>query len=226
MDLSTPATLSPEAALALKSGLRVLHFIGLVLGLGAATLLDLIILRFLATRQVSADNCQIVEFSAKVVTVGLALLWISGFGLLLHYRLFDPAHLGNQKVWAKIAIVGILTLNGMFIHHSVLPLVRRNIGRGLFEGLSESQRSLLLASGVVSGTSWYVPLLLGSIPQLNFVVPAWVILCAYGVLLTLGIALTQGIARAVLPRIGTVSTSTLTVNRTAARPGSLRRRLR
>jgi hypothetical protein len=215
MDISTLATLSPEVALALKSGLRVVHFVGLVLGLGAATLLDLIILRFLATRQVSADNCQVVEFSAGVVTVGLALLWVTGLGFLLHYGLFDPAKLGNQKIWAKVAIVGILTLNGMFIHRSVLPLVRRNIGRGLFEGMTGRQRSLLLASGVVSATSWYVPLLLGSVPQLNFVVPAWIILSAYGVLLMLGIVLTQGIARAVLPRSGSCSTPSLTVNWTA-----------
>jgi hypothetical protein len=200
MDFSTLAILSPEASMAMKAGLRVTHFIGLVLGLGAATLLDLIILRFLVARTVSAEHCQIVEFSSKVVTVGLALLWITGFGFLLHYGLFDPAKLGNQKIWAKMVIVGILTLNGVFIHRSILPLVQANIGRGLFEGLSGRQRTLLLSSGVVSGTSWYVPLLLGGIPQLNFVVPAWIILAAYGVMLTLGILLTQGIARMVLPQ--------------------------
>jgi hypothetical protein len=223
MELATLATLSPDAALALKSGLRVMHFIGLVLGLGAATLLDLIILRFLVTKWVSGENCQIVEFSSRIVTVGLVLLWVSGLGFLLHYGLLEPAKLGNQKIWAKVAVVGILTLNGTFIHRSVLPLVRASIGRGLFEGLSGRQRALLLASGVVSGTSWYVPLLLGSIPQLNFVVPAWVILAAYGAMLLAGIALTQGIARAVLPRgSGTVTGPWIRIN-WASRPGQGRR---
>ena len=50
-----------------------------------------------------------------------------------------------------------LTLNGVFIHRSVLPLVRRNVGRGLFEGMSGRQRSLLLASGVVSAVALAVP---------------------------------------------------------------------
>ena len=200
MDPITLTALSPEIILAIKVGLRVLHFVGLVLGLGAATLLDLIILRFLALRVVSSEHCHIVEFSSKVVTFGLALLWITGLGFLLHYGLFEPAKLGNQKVWAKMAIVAILTLNGVFIHHSVLPLVRRNNGRSLFDGLSGAQRGMLLASGVVSATSWYVPLLLGSIPQLNFVVPAWIILSVYAGLLFAGIALTQGFARVVLPR--------------------------
>jgi hypothetical protein len=199
MDFSTLAALSPEAAMAFKAGLRVTHFVGLVLGLGAATLLDLIILRFLAVGTVSRDHCQIVEFSSKVVTVGLVLLWATGLGFLLHYGLFDPAKLGNQKIWAKIAIVGILTLNGIFIHKSVLPLVRSNIGRSLFHGMGNRQRHVLLASGVVSATSWYVPLLLGSVPQLNFVVPAWIILATYGALLLLGIVLTRTIGRFMLP---------------------------
>ncbi len=193
--------------MAFKAGLRTIHFVGLALGLGAAMLLDLIILRFLATREVSADHCRVVEFTAKVVAVGLALLWISGLGFLLHYGIFDPAKLGNQKIWAKMAIVGILTLNGVFIHCSVLPLVRRNIDRGLFEGLGAGQRALMLTSGAVSATSWYVPMLLGTFLQLDFVVPAWIILAAYGVLLMGAILATQGIARMILPRVATVTLS-------------------
>ncbi len=199
MDLSTLTAASPEVTLALKTGLRVTHFVGLVLGLGAATSLDLIILRFLAKGTVSSDHYHTVEFASKVVSAGLLLLWISGFGFLLHYGLFDPAKLGNQKIWAKMAIVAVLTLNGVFIHRSVLPILRRNIGRNLFDGLTSMQRGLLLASGVVSATSWYVPLLLGSVPQLNFVVPAWIILSVYAALLSVGIGVTQGIAQIVIP---------------------------
>lgn len=207
MNILDMATLSPEAAMAFKAGLRAIHFVGLVLGLGAATLLDLVILRFLATREVSADHCRVVEFTAKVVSIGLTLLWVSGLGFLLHYGTFDPAKLGNQKIWAKIAIVGVLTLNGVFIHRSILPLVRRNIGRGLFEGLGAGQRALMLTAGAVSATSWYVPMLLGTFPQLDFVVSAWVILAAYSVLLTGAILVTQCIARMVLPRVATVTLS-------------------
>ena len=112
---------------------------------------------------------------------------------------FDPAKITNPKVWAKMAIVGMLTLNGVFIHRAVLPLIRRGIGRTLFNGMSTAQRGVLLASGVVSGTSWYVPLLLGATPQLNFVVPAWAILAAYSALLAGGISITLGVARIALP---------------------------
>ena len=189
---------SAEAAALLKTGGRVIHFIGLVLGLGAATVLDLIILRFLIAGKVADEHASIVEFSSKIVTAGLALLWLSGIGFLLLYGLFDPVKLGNQKIWAKIAIVGVLTLNGVFIHHSILPLIRARVGRSLFDGLPSRQRMLLVTSGTVSATSWYVPLLLGAVPQLNFVVPATVILAAYATALLVGIVTMNGIVRVLL----------------------------
>lgn len=199
MDLAVPAVLSAEAATAVKTALRVLHFVGLVLGLGAATLLDLIMLRFLAAGTVSHDHHRIVAFSAKVVAGGLALLWVSGLGFLAHYALFEPAMLGNDKIWAKAAIVGVLTVNGVFIHNVVLPLVERSVGRGLFDGMSGRRRAVVLASGAVSATSWYVPMLIGNVPQLDFVVPAWLILAAYAALLLFAVAAAVGAARLVLP---------------------------
>ena len=202
LNLPNPTAMSPDVLLVFKTGLRVTHFVALVVGLGAATLLDLIILRFLATKKVTRDHYHTVEFASRIVAVGLALLWASGVGFLVYYGMFDPEKLGNQKIWAKITIVGILTLNGVFIHRSVLPIIQRNVGRFLFEGLTQKQRGLLLATGVVSATSWYVPLLLGSIPQLNFVVPAWIIFAVYATLLSVGIVMTQGIARFIIPQIG------------------------
>jgi hypothetical protein len=150
-------------------------------------------------KKVTDEYCHVVEFSSKIVTVGLLILWLTGIGFLVHYSVFDPIKLTNQKVWAKIAIVGVLTLNGMFIHRTILPLIRNRIGRSLFDRMAPRQRSVLLASGAVSATSWYVPLVLGAAPQLNFL-PALPILLAYALLLTAAILMTQGLARVVLPR--------------------------
>jgi hypothetical protein len=201
MDLPVPGgAFFADPAAALKSGLVTLHLLGLVLGLGAATVLDLVIVRFLIRNRVTGDYWNMIEFCSKVVTAGLILLWLSGLGFLIHYGAFDPSKLMNQKVWAKIAIVVILTLNGAFIHGAVLPLVRQRIGRGLFDGLPPRQQSLLLASGAVSATSWYVPLILGAVPQFNGL-PVASILLAYAVLLAVAVATARGLARTVLPRL-------------------------
>jgi hypothetical protein len=195
--------LSADPVATLKSSLIAIHLLGLVLGVGAATLLDLFIVRFLILNKVNSEYCGVVEFASKVVTAGLVVLWLTGIGFLVFYALFDPIKLSNQKVWAKIIIVCILTLNGVFIHRTVLPLLRDRVGRTLFDGLRPGQRSVLLATGAISAVSWYVPLVLGAFPQLNFL-PVLPILLAYAVLLAAAIAMTHGLARVMLPRGQTV----------------------
>lgn len=175
--------LSSDSAASVRTGLRIVHFCGLVLGVGAATLLDLIIARFVLMRDISKEHIHVIDFSSKIVTVGLSLLWISGIGFLIYYGFFDPVKLQNPKIWAKIAIVAVLTTNGILVHFFVLPRIRKQVGKRLLDGLSQFHCSLLLLAGTVSVISWYVPLILGAIPQLNFVVPAEVILISYTLLL-------------------------------------------
>jgi len=186
------ASFSSDPAAWARTALRVVHFCGLVLGVGAATLLDLVIARFVLLRGISREHVQVIDFSSKVVTVGLGLLWFSGIGFLIHYGLFDPPKLWNPKIWAKITIVFVLSINGVFVHHFVLPHVRARIGKRLLDGVSYSRCSLLLLAGAVSAISWYVPLLLGAIPQLNFVVPAGVILGGYALILIAAAAAIRG----------------------------------
>jgi hypothetical protein len=49
----------------IRTGLRVVHFCGLVLGVGAATLLDLIITRFILMRGISYEHVYVVDFSSR-----------------------------------------------------------------------------------------------------------------------------------------------------------------
>ena len=102
---------------------------------------------------------------------------------MIHYGVVDPDKLQNPKIWAKIAIVVVLSLNGFLVHFFVLPRIRNQVGKRLLDGLSQFHCSLVLLAGTVSAISWYVPLMLGAIPQLNYVVPAEVILVSYALLL-------------------------------------------
>lgn len=84
-----------------KSALLALHLLGLVLGLGAATMLDLIIVRFVGSRTVTHEYWSVISLLSKAVTGGLVLLWISGIGFLTHYAFFNPTLLTNPKIWGK-----------------------------------------------------------------------------------------------------------------------------
>lgn len=179
----------------IKTGLVIAHLIGLALGVGGATLMDLILVRFVVRGTIAREHAEILHFSAYLVSGGLILLWATGIGFLAHYYMFNPIALENPKVLAKIAIVGILTVNGVLIHNQVLPVIERNVGRRLFDGISGSQKSWMLAAGAVSATSWYVPLALGALREFNFVVPATQILMVYGALLMTAVLSAQILGR-------------------------------
>lgn len=182
--------LASDPALAIRCGLRFAHFVGLACGLGAATLLDLLLLRFFVREKITSASFEIFHFSTKLVNLGLAILWITGIGFLLHYAVVDPVKLTNEKIWAKLAVVLVLTANGFLIHSVVLPRLRAQIGRRLFDGMRPTVRTAFIISGAISATSWYVPVALGAFPQLNFSVSAPTILSSYALAL-LAVALTM-----------------------------------
>lgn len=163
--------------------IRIFHFIGLSMGLGAATLLDLMIIRFFLGREMTQQTWEMFVFFSDLVGVGLKLLWVTGLGFLLFYWLNDPVKLENEKIWAKIVIVGILTLNGWFIHRTVLPFMYRQIGRTMLDGVPFRKKVLFVTTGMISFVSWYGPLIIANLPHLNFQVPMLQILIVYGVVL-------------------------------------------
>jgi hypothetical protein len=146
------------------------------------------------------DYVESIEFISNIVVVGLAVIWVSGIMYLVYYMSYDPIKLGNQKIWAKISIVIMLTINGFFIHKTVLPTVRHQLGASLFQGIAYERRSMLLMFGTISAVSWYVPLSLGAAAFLNFVVPASVILSMYAILLAIAVAVTRATAFSIWER--------------------------
>lgn len=181
--------------LLLKMVIGVLHLLGLALGLGSAALLDLIVLRFLVFGKVGATHVEIAEFASKIVAVGLGLLWASGAGFLVYYWIADPGALLNPKIWAKLAIVVVLTLNGFFIHRFVLATLHAQVGKRLLDGVSHRRRMQLLLVGTASAVSWCVPFLLGALPALNFIVPAGVILLVYASALAIAFGIVVVVVR-------------------------------
>lgn len=167
----------------IRSILRLIHFIGLAIGLGTATLLDLMILKFFMATTVREQKFDVFAFCTRVVNIGLIMLWVSGIGFILYYWKYDPVLLTNEKIHAKIAIVCILTINGFFIHRIFLPFLETRLGRYLLEGVPLSRQHVLVTSAVISGVSWYTPLLIANLPQLNFSVPMMKIMGAYGLLM-------------------------------------------
>jgi hypothetical protein len=165
-----------------KTFLTIGHLLGLVVGLGGVALLDIYLLRFMRGARIESADVDFVHFVSRLVAVGLALLWASGFGFLMLDAARGGAALANPKLHAKLLIVLVLTGNGILLHARVLPLFGRQVGRGLFEALTRRERALVIASGAVSAASWYTPFLLGAVRELNGAAPASTFIAGYAAL--------------------------------------------
>ncbi|RYB04096.1 hypothetical protein [Lichenibacterium ramalinae] len=154
-------------AIEVRTLLVGLHLLGLSFGLGGATMLDFWVLRWMRWGYLPDNVVRTFAFVGKVVSAGLALLWLSGLGFLVLYALYDPAKLGNPKILAKLAIVAALTVNGVVVHRLVLPYVARACGLPLFDGFHRRRRMLYVLSGALSGVSWYSAFALGLLHEFN-----------------------------------------------------------
>jgi hypothetical protein len=170
------------------TALIALHLVGLAFGIGASTILDFRTLRLLCGGTVTEQDLAFTKTLSTFVRIGLILLLISGVGFLLRLWFGDATLLGNPKLHAKLAIVAVLTLNGVLVETIALPLLHRQCGRPLFDGIPYRTQVAVLALGVVSATSWYLPFLLGIARELNFGPSALTILSVYLALIGTGIA--------------------------------------
>jgi hypothetical protein len=158
---------------------KIFHLLGLIMGLGGAILLDFTILTRGILRPVSKYTIHQTELLSRIVSVGLVVLWGTGIGQIWLNLADKPEYLTNQKLWAKIAIVMILTLNGAVIHDRVLPFLKTQVGRRLFDDIDTKHLALLTAIGTISFTSWVAPFILGKASELNYVTPMATILFYY-----------------------------------------------
>lgn len=152
----------------LKSLIVFAHLSGLAFGVGGAWILDLYILRKMYKSPVSKENIQIIKFVSKVVLIGLAMLWVSGLAFLVFYSVMQPELLLNHKIWAKLAIVIVLSANGYYLHKFVIPLIVNNHGKILIRVLSLRQINSLTFIGCISFVSWPLVMFLGTFKSINF----------------------------------------------------------
>ncbi|WP_062266368.1 hypothetical protein [Endozoicomonas arenosclerae] len=171
----------------LKSLITFVHLAGLAFGIGGAWVLDGFLVKN-GRKDMTQEKYQTIEFVSKFVLTGILLLWFSGLSFIAYYYLWVPENLANEKVWAKVFIVIVLSINGYFVHSTILPKLKTCIGRAVNETLSRAELKQMTIIGSVSFTSWLFPVILGVSKTLNFTVPALHIIAFY--LLSLLVAVT------------------------------------
>ena len=104
------------------------------------------------------------------------------------YSLFQPGLLLNHKIWAKLTIVIVLTINGSYLHTYVIPLILNNENRVLINSMSLKQVNIVTFVGCVSFITWPFAMFLGVFKSLNFAFSFFEILSFYIAALVLSLS--------------------------------------
>jgi hypothetical protein len=128
-----------------------------------------------------------MESLQKSFSAALAVLWGSGVAIIwLDISASGLSYLLNPKLQAKIAIVMLLTFNGMLLHGLVLPALQK---AGSLLKLNFSMRMFALFAlfaGALSGVSWFYAAMLGIGRPLSWKYSLTEILAAYPVMIVGG----------------------------------------
>ncbi len=131
------------------------HLISCCIAIGCIFLCDIKIMlnKFKLDKNISNFLNEI----SKIVSVCLIILWITGIALIC----FDCGHLPHlsdltkPKLFTKLIVVSILTINGYFLHRLVINKSKQNF------------KNIIYTIGALSGGSWFYAIFLGIAKPLN-----------------------------------------------------------
>ncbi|MFC5522168.1 hypothetical protein [Polaromonas jejuensis] len=120
----------------------------------------------------------------KTVSRALAVLWVTGVTFIVwDVSAKGWGYMANPKIQAKIGLVVLLTINGVLLHKTVLPLMQK---AGSLLKLTFNQRLLALFAGSVSGVTWFYAAFIGVGRPLAWKYSLVELLAAYPVLIAGG----------------------------------------
>ena len=150
----------------LKTIFTIAHLLGVVIGMGGAFASDTMFFSSLKDQILSKTELRFLKLGGRMVWLGLGLIFISGITLFLT----DPAgYLNSTKFLAKMTIVLLIALNGLYIHKTHLPIMFRTENKKLADSPRfMKSRPFILASGAISVTSWIFALVLGALRSIPY----------------------------------------------------------
>ena len=103
--------------------LLIAHLVGTVLGVGGATMIEVLLNKALADGNMSGDERGMLGWTFIVLRTGLVLSVLSGIGFILLYQLSGQEfRLQNPVFWAKMMMVLIVLINALMLQAHKISL--------------------------------------------------------------------------------------------------------
>ncbi len=162
--------------------LLIAHIIGIALGVGGATVSDVLFLQSIKNKKISVDEFANLQAVSKIVWAGFFILLFSGAGLIMLSLIKNGSApmILLPRFQAKMIIALLIFINGLVFHFFSIPFLRKNINVSWESKNIASKIPLFSIGGGISIVSWYSALILGSLRGIDF--PLLFILNIYGIL--------------------------------------------
>ncbi|WP_052417327.1 DUF2214 family protein [Cellvibrio mixtus] len=141
----------------INSLLVYIHLLAACVAIGILLIQDYALFQTHGRRLTTLEIAEL-HLNAKRVSIALLLLWVTGIAIVIKGYIGHPDYIINQKLWAKLSVVVVLTVNGYLLHNFCFPRLCKP--QGLNE-LSSSEKVLLALAGSLSTTSWLYASYLG-----------------------------------------------------------------
>jgi hypothetical protein len=123
-----------------------------------------------------------LERTARVASLTLLALWLTGLGLVALDTGFDPVAIAARpKLVAKLLVVTVLTGNGILLHRFAFPSLAARSGQ------SRTSVALIAALGAISSVSWTYAAFVGSARLIASSMSLEAFLALYGIGLLAGV---------------------------------------
>jgi hypothetical protein len=145
-----------------KAIVIVAHAIAAAIGLGAATVSDVLFFRFLKDGNITNRETPILDVMTKIMWFAITLLVLTGAMLFLS----DPlGYAASSKFIVKMIVVGVIIVNGVvmtkYLHVNMQKLT-------FTDKYHMMVKKIAFASGAISISSWYLSFILGSIRSIPY----------------------------------------------------------
>jgi len=142
---------------------RVLHFLGFAVGIGAAVFLEGLVLSR-ARVAIEEEELALIEHGHRLILIALGVLWLSGLALIGLRTGFDPA-LITGKMQMKMWVVAALTANAFVIAWVATPILRDALYRSLAD-MHDVSLAMIGGAAGLSAAGWLSALMLGAVSHL------------------------------------------------------------
>lgn len=130
------------------------HLFGFAIGLGTATVADVLFFKFLKDFKISKFEAGVMRTLSKIVWFALIIIFISGLGFYLR----QPSDfVSSGKFLTKLIVLVVIVVNVLFFNIFLFPKLKDiSFDQGVYRQKKFIRlRKFAYASGAVSLASWY-----------------------------------------------------------------------